>query len=180
MNHWFPKYNFGSKAGFTLLELIVVMALIGITLFLTLPRLRAGLVGDPMFKMARQMVFLTKQLRAEALSRQMDLILRVDLDEQKFGVVMETGGDSEQSGQPDGSGAEFQTLPEGVNVVDIIFPRKEKITGGRVDIGFFRQGYADQALVHLQDWDNDQALTLFIEPYLTHVQIKKGYHLWED
>jgi len=165
-------------SGFTLMELMVVIALIGITLFLTLPRLRAGLAGEPTLKTARQIIYLAQQLRSEALSKQKEFMLQIDLDEQRFGFSVKN---DVEKGEPDGSdkGPLSHHLTQDVRITDVVFPPNGKVTTGRINIGFYRQGYADQALVHIENTSGDQVITLMIEPFLPHIQINKGYYLWE-
>ncbi len=61
--------NRGQAAGFTLIELIVVMALLSVTLALAAPQLGRFMTGRGVREEARRMVSLTRHARDEAIAR---------------------------------------------------------------------------------------------------------------
>ncbi|HDZ90866.1 MAG TPA: prepilin-type N-terminal cleavage/methylation domain-containing protein, partial [Deltaproteobacteria bacterium] len=58
---------FRDKRGYTLIELIVVVLLIGLVLTLTAPRLRDSLLSDDLKSAARRLIGITNDLRNEAI-----------------------------------------------------------------------------------------------------------------
>ena len=54
------------------------------------------------------------------------------------------------------------------------FLNEDKITRGIAEIHFYRKGYSDKALIHIEDDDNEQSSYL-IEPFLPHVKIIEEY-----
>ena len=69
-------------------------------------------------------------------------------------------------------------LPEDLRIVDIEYPTKGKIYSGQAKITFYKGGYTDKALVHMQD--GDTSLSFLIEPFLPNVQLFEKYASFED
>jgi hypothetical protein len=64
-------------------------------------------------------------------------------------------------------------LPSEVNVVDVEYPEGERVTSGRVDIGFYPAGYSDRVIIHLAH-DQDR-YSYQIEPFLPRVRFHEAY-----
>jgi hypothetical protein len=65
------------------------------------------------------------------------------------------------------------SLPDELRILDIEYPQKGKIYTGRAEINFYRAGYTDKALVHMQE--GDSYLSFLIEPFLSNVQFFESY-----
>jgi len=76
-----------SKRGFTLVELLLVIALIGVILVLAVPSTRDVLTGDTLKKTSRQLIGLERDLRTQAVRDQLDYILSLDLSESAYWVT---------------------------------------------------------------------------------------------
>ena len=70
------------------------------------------------------------------------------------------------------------TLPEDLRIIDIEFPAKGKINSGQAAINFYKAGYTDKALVHMQD--GNTYLSFLIEPFIPNVQFFEKYASFED
>jgi prepilin-type N-terminal cleavage/methylation domain-containing protein len=138
----------GKPAGFTLIELIVVMTLMGLMLFFTLPRL-----GDN-----------------SAIRDQKQYSLHFDLGS---GRIWETNESMSPEDIENAALNKSYTLPEELRIIDIEYPQKGKIYTGRAEINFYRAGYTDKALVHMQE--GDSYLSFLIEPFLSNVQFFESY-----
>ena len=68
-----------SKQGFTLVELLVVIALVGIMLVMAVPATRDVLTASNLKKASRQLISLERKLRVEAVRDQVDYILLLDI-----------------------------------------------------------------------------------------------------
>jgi prepilin-type N-terminal cleavage/methylation domain-containing protein len=161
-------------AGFTLIELIVVVALLGLMLFFSLPRLQNNPFLDDNKQSSRWLIGKIQTLKESAIRDQKSYALHFDLDS---GRVWET---NESMSQDDIEQAvlDSYTLPNDLRIIDIEFPIKGKINSGQAAISFYKAGYTDKALVHMQD--GDTYLSFLIEPFLPNVQFFEKYASFED
>jgi prepilin-type N-terminal cleavage/methylation domain-containing protein len=164
----------GQSGGFTLIELIVVISLIGLMLFFSLPRLQNNPFLDDSKKSARWLIGKVQALKESAIRDQKQYSLHFDLD---GGLIWET---NESMSQEDYESAVLNSyaLPDDVRILDIEYPAKEKIISGQTEITFYKAGYTDKAFIHLQD--GETYLSFLIEPFLTNVQIIEKYVSFED
>ena len=70
-----------APSGFTLVELIVVIALIGMILVLAMPTTRDAVTVNNLKKASRQFIGLERSLRVDAVRDQVDYILLLDIPE---------------------------------------------------------------------------------------------------
>jgi prepilin-type N-terminal cleavage/methylation domain-containing protein len=76
-----------NKQGFTLVELLLVIVLIGVVLVLAVPSMRDTLTGDKLQKASRQFIGMERKLRGEAVRDQIDYILCLDLPNSAYWVL---------------------------------------------------------------------------------------------
>ncbi|MEE4605914.1 MAG: type II secretion system protein [Desulfobacteraceae bacterium] len=155
--------------GFTLIELIVVIALIGLMLFFSLPRIQNNPFLDGSKKSARWLIGKVQALKESAIRDQKQYSLHFDLDS---GRIWET---NESMSQEDYENAELNSyaLPDDVRIVDVEYPAKEKITTGQTEITFYKAGYTDKAFIHMQE--GDTYLSFLIEPFLSNIKVIEEY-----
>ena len=160
--------------GFTLIELIVVIALIGMMLFFSLPRLQNNPFLDDSKKSARWLIGKVQALKESAIRDQKQYSLHFDLDS---GRIWET---NESMSQEDNENAELNSyaLPDDVRIMDVEYPAKEKFTSGQAEITFYKAGYTDKAFIHMQE--GDTYLSFLIEPFLSNIQVIEEYVGFED
>lgn len=160
--------------GFTLIELIVVIALMGIMLTFSLPRLHETLFLDDTQKSARWIIGKVQTLKETAIQKQKQYVLHIDLDADRF-------WETDESMSPESIEAaalNAYTLAGDIKIIDIEFPIAGKISSGRADIHFYKSGYTDKAIIHIQD--EDQQLSFLIEPFLTKVKFFETYASFDD
>jgi Tfp pilus assembly protein FimT len=156
------------------MELIVVMTLIGMMLFFSLPRLDHNPFLDDTKKNARWLMGKLQILRENAVRDQKQYSLHFDLDS---GRLWET---NESMSPEDLESAELQSyaLPEGMRIIDLEYPARGKINSGQAQILFYKGGYSDKVLIHLQSGENHQSF--LIEPFLAEIKIFEKYASFED
>lgn len=166
--------QFPQNSGFTLIELIVVIALMGLMLFFSLPRLQNNPFLNDTKKSSRWLISKVQTLKESAMRDQKRYTLHFDLDS---GRVWET---NEAMSPEDIESAVMDSyaLPDDLRIIDIEYPSKGKIYSGRAEITFYKAGYTNKALVHMQD--DDTYLSFLIEPFLSEVQFFEKYANFDD
>ena len=152
-------------AGFTLLELIVVMALMGIVFFFAIPRFEGSFFFDDAKQSSRWLVAKLQGLKEEALRTRRQHILVFDFDTKRVWHTREAMPPEEL----ELAVHRAQRIPGGAIVVGVEFPPEVRIVSGRAEIRFYRDGHSDKALIHLQHGDSYSSFLL--EPFLTQVKM---------
>jgi len=157
-----------NKRGFTLLEILLVIALIGIILVLAVPSIRDTITGNDLKKASRQLIGLERKLRGEAVRDQISYILCFDLPNSAYWVIasdMTSEKQSEIKNRP-------QHLPSEVSITDIVDENNKKNTD-EARIKFGKNNIGSPAVIHLQH--KDDKMTIVINPYLGVTDIYDKY-----
>ena len=162
-------------SGFTLIELIVVISLIGLMLFFSLPRLQNNPFLDDSKQSSRWLIGKVQSLKESAIREQKQHSLNFDLDS---GRIWETNESMSAEDIESAALNNSYSLPDDLRIIDIEYPQKGKIVGGQAEIIFYKAGYTDKALVHMQE--GDLYLSFLIEPFLSKVQFFENYASFED
>ncbi len=158
------------KKGYTLVELIVVVLLIGLVLTLAVPRLRNALLTDNLKGAARKMIGIINNLRNEAIREQRDYALHFDLDANRFWVSYGSMSDEERAVTREvGS-----NLPGDIHIDDVWIKGEGKMVEGATRIRFTRRGYTQKSAIHLSSEDGRE-LTLVLSPFLGKVKVINKY-----
>jgi Tfp pilus assembly protein FimT len=147
-----------------------VVALLGIMLFFAIPQFQNFMAGDDSKKISRWIMAKTQAMKEQAISSQKTFTLHISLDSGKFwmspeGMAEEAVQEAEEKGF---------SLPEEFSVTDVEFPIQGRVTAGRADIRFYKGGYSDKVIIHIEDDDNNQ-YSFLIEPFLTKVKLYEDY-----
>jgi len=157
------------QAGYTLIELTVVMFLIGVMLFLAAPRVRSTLLDDGLESVVRHLVGVARELRNESVREQVDYVLNIDLN---GGMIWTYAADMTPEKRAERQKGAFK-LPENVKIADVSRIGQEKQTDGEATITFFRKGYVQPAVVHLAK--GDRFYTIAFQPFLNVVKTYDQY-----
>lgn len=160
-------------AGYTLLELIVVVALMGVVLLAALPRFEGFLFEDAR-KGERFLVGALQTAREEAQRTQRGRMLHFDL---QTGLVWESLFPPRAEERETGL-LPPQALPGGARVTAVEFPRRGRITSGRAEIRFFPDGTCDRALIQLRR--EERVTTLLLETFLSRTKPFDGAVAFDD
>jgi len=161
--------------GFTLIELVVVVALISIMLFLAIPRFQSDFLADSTKKVSRWILYKVPALKENAFRKQKKYVLHVGIDSEKMWITHDNMSDEELQDAE----ADAFTLPDDIKFQDVEFPDENIISAGRADIYFYEKGYSDKAIIHMVH-DDDHRLSFLIEPFLPRVYLYNKYIGFED
>ncbi|HMA86156.1 MAG TPA: type II secretion system protein [Desulfosalsimonadaceae bacterium] len=170
---------FQHSRGFTLIELIVVITLISVMMFFAVPRLNTNLLSSDKRKVSKWLVLTVKTLKENAVRRQARHILHVDFDNHKFWTSVDTPESAdmpemdELAEMSEKKQNEFQ-LPDGYRLLDVEYPEDQRESSGVAEIRFFKKGYSDHAMIHVEDADADR-ITYEVQPFLLEVQIHEDH-----
>ena len=160
--------------GFTLLELIVVISLMGIMLIFTVPRFHETLFLDKTKTGSRWVIGKIQALKEAAIRNQKQYSLHINLDTEQF---WET--DASMSAEDlENAALNAGSLPSGLKIADIEYPIRGKINSGQTDITFYKNGTSDKVLIHLRD--GDKYVSYLIEPFLSEVTRYEMYASFEN
>ncbi len=154
-----------NTAGFTFLEMILVLCLMGILLALVLPP--TG-VANQLPWTARTLVASIHSLQTAAVAAQKPFRLYLDLDQRRYWAVMLEG--AEERTPVDPVLARRETLPETIRFLTVTTPSRGRIESGRASIQVLPTGRTDPAAIVLADEDQD-VLTVKIHAVTGALQI---------
>jgi len=122
-----------ASAGFTLLELLVVLMLMAMVYAMAVPMISAGMPGTELKGAARQLAAGLRQARSQAVSRKEESTLTLDVEKRNFKV----SGDQHRYALPEKLDislftAQSEMLPDKVG--SIRFYPDGSSTGGRITV----------------------------------------------
>ena len=158
-----------NSRGYTLIELIVVLVLLGLMFGLTLPRFRQAILSDSLDATALRFIGLVTDLRERAISEQVSYVLHIDIGARKIWAFAGSASEEEQEKARERA---FE-LPSDVRIEDVWSWSKGKLYDEAI-IRFSRKGYIEQSLIHLQS-ENGRRLSLELTPFLGSIKTHDGY-----
>ena len=153
--------------GFTLIELIAVISIMGMMLFFSIPRLGNDLQSGDMGSVSRWIMLNVKALKTRAAEERQTIVLTVELDANALSITNEKSAENE--GEVPEAKKKYQ-LPSGIQLLDVEYPGKGIVTAGKTPIYFYAKGYSDKVLIHIRDTDNT-VFSFLIEPFLPVVEV---------
>lgn len=166
-----------ASAGFTLIELGVVLILLSIACAIAIPRYGAFLVRGTMRSEARRLAGLAKYLSNEASRTRKPHYINFDVSRDKYWVTVDEG-----KGRPVKESTHLsrpRTVSGGVKISDVTVRGRGKRRHGRHRVGFYAKAENDEAIIHFTDTSRDASCSLYIKPYCGMTQIYdyhfKGY-----
>ncbi len=161
------------SAGFTLLELAIVLLVIAIAGSFLVPRLRdadaAALAAS-----ASRLATTARYLYEEAAFRRVPMRLNLDLDRQTYWVTVFNQDPTDPAFVPDRTPlGRPVVLPDSVALEDVVLPAAGTVREGIVFAQFAPEGGADPLVVHLQSRTGRRA-TLALDPLTGRARIAEG------
>jgi len=150
--------------GFTLLEMIIVLFLLGGLLSVIIPRIS---LGDSLGSVGRRWVGALKSFQEMAVATQKTVRVYVDLDRGMYWPMVVEG--NQEKIPFDAAWATPISLPESIRFSDfqVGAGRKES---GRAELFFYPNGRIDHATMHLAD-SNNNIIGILIEPVTANIRV---------
>lgn len=158
------------QAGFTLIELVLVVLLLGLLANLSLPLL-SGFETDSLKVTARRLSGTVKFLYNEAVMTGLEQRLVFNLSDGSYSAKeLDAVGELREK---QNLGRRYD-LPDNVHIESIYQPRSGEHQTGEVTTAMFPGGWLDETIVYLRDEDN-QRLTLRLVPLTGLTEFHEGY-----
>jgi general secretion pathway protein H len=158
--------------GFTLLELIVVMVLIGITVSFTVPQIGGFLVADQMKTTTRRLIGLVHQTASLARSERRAYLLSYQAGEHRF--VAEPEVEIEQTANQRDRKIIALPVASSVMVGGIWSWFGGRSDGEERKIRFSRDGYIEPTILYLGE-ANGREMSVILSPFLGTVRVVDQY-----
>lgn len=159
-----------ARKGYTLIELVVVIALLGLMLVFTMPRLRDSLLTNDLKASTRRIIALVKEVRNTAGREYKNYLLHIDIGQNRLWYGPEGMNDTEEV-----VAAERAVyLPEDVRIQDVRLWSQGKKALDEAVLRFSKKGYVEQTLIHLEARDGRQ-VSLLLTPFLGKIKTYDKY-----
>ncbi len=163
------KFNGVKQSGFTFIELVVVIVLLGLMFSFALPKMDGFLFSSGTDRVSRWIILNVSNLKSKAVKEQIRYSLNVDIPENSFFISID---EMDETALEEARKNSFK-LGSDVKLIDVVFPfenpDEEKIT----NVFFYTKGYSDSAIIHVENRDGEK-FSFVIEPFLPGVEIKEG------
>jgi general secretion pathway protein H len=159
------------SSGFTLIELMVVVALLALTAALVLPKLPAS-ESTNLRRSARALAATLRYLEEQAVTTKTVYRLHLNLTDQSISVTKRLASGDEVP--PDDAFFSHKLLADGISLTDVQTERLGTVRSGEVLIDFGSRGLAEFLTVHLQNAAG-QAFTVTGFPSSGKVKLMDGY-----
>jgi prepilin-type N-terminal cleavage/methylation domain-containing protein len=157
--------------GFTLIELIVVVIIMSVMLVFAAPRLSGFIFPDDTNKVVRWLIVKSRLLKSNAVQGQKDYTLNLDIDNNRLWIADESM-DTEEALKK--AYDQSYSLPDTVRLLDVEYPGRGRVLQGTAEISFYKKGYSDQAIIHIEGGD-DRKVSLLVEAFLPSVKWVEDY-----
>lgn len=161
--------------GYTLIELVVVVAMLGTLLGFAVPRMADRLFIDDVDATAKWLKIQTTRLRETAQQTQVTHVLRVDLSGRQFFLETENAKTTETEAPQTAA----LKLADGLHLDQVLLGKAAIPMTTQAQIRFFSDGAADMAILHMTDKAN-QRFAWIIEPFLTTVTKMEEHGQYAD
>ncbi|MDR2548860.1 MAG: prepilin-type N-terminal cleavage/methylation domain-containing protein [Desulfobulbus sp.] len=162
-----------NRRGFTLVELLVVMVLMGVIASFAVPRIGGFIYADRLKTTVRKLVGLIHRSAQMARQDQMPYLLTYKPGERLFVAAPEEPARGEKKDAAVGR-EERLTLADTVAVRDVWSWFGGLQAGDTMGIRFNKNGYVEPTIIHLRQEDG-QEMSVILTPFLGKVKVEEGY-----
>ena len=159
------------RNGFTLMELLVVIAVLSLVALLVVPRLPSG-EAAALRGSARALAAALRYLGERSVTSRSVYRLHLNMGENNLTITRKLASGDEVP--PDDTFLGRRILDAGVAIADVETSRLGKVTGGEVLVDFGAGGLGELLVIHLQG-AGGAAYTVTGFPYNGKVTVAAGY-----
>ena len=163
--------NVSGRRGFTLIEIVVVLVIIGMVMTLVIPRLPNSEREDLKIS-ARTLASTLRYLQDRGATTGTTYYLHMEPGTDNVKVMQAAADGSEK--EPDDPFLQQRPTKEGILVADVVIPRLGKQNEGQVELGIGAGGLRDFVTIHLRSPDGT-FWTVMGFPSSGKVKVYQGY-----
>ena len=172
MNRLLDRIMAGGRPdqGFTLVELLVVMILIGLILSLAVPRFSGFGEKEQLRSASRLLTGQILEAHSQAVTEARPWYVCLDLAKGESWLTTERPGRDEEKGDR----IEMARLPRGLEFRDVFDQEESMVRREVFCFGFWSNGGNESGTIHLKN-SLEEEMTLFLRPFLGRTEIGEGY-----
>ncbi|MCB9480604.1 MAG: prepilin-type N-terminal cleavage/methylation domain-containing protein [Desulfobacteraceae bacterium] len=158
-----------SEAGFTLMEIIVVIVIISLMVGFAVPKLDSFLSEDKSKKGIRILSSYIRELKLEALKKSQDFILVIDPESDSFWLDVKEGENPEK-----------KDLGKDVDIAGVQSGYGDYSTTRKIFVRFYSKGYNDPFVVTLKNRIDNKIFSIAVHPFLASPVIYNKLCFFEE
>ena len=145
--------------GFTLLELLVVSALIAIMLAVSVPAFRTSLFTDQLRQAARSVIGTINEVRQAATGSRNGCFIDLNVSDNQLSYYCpEPPAEGETDQSKEDKPGRVTKLPPAVRIASLWKGSDQNVTSGTVSLWINQNGQMDQLIINLTDGEKELAL----------------------
>ena len=165
-------WYFHGFAGFTLVEVMVVLLLLGFIFLLTFPNFREFIAPRDFKRAVLGFVGTLRYAQGQAATTK--ILHRLNIDVKENGYWISREGEKGKFDRDPSSLGRLTSLPPGVIFLDVYQPERGKVREGAAYVEFSPTGWAEESTIHIKKGEQE-VFTLFVHPLGGKVEIVEGY-----
>jgi general secretion pathway protein H len=145
------------RCGFSLIEMIVVIVVIGVAAGLIVPRMDRSIGSQELRESSARLAYTAQTVRELAVSMQRVCALEIDLDRGGYGVLIQSNDDSsEKMRAVQASWLKKGRVPEGIKLAFIDTQKRTENRTGTCRLKFHPDGTSDGGMIVLMTRDDER------------------------